>query len=306
VSWPGSHGGEYDGQLSAGNMFGSGKMTFRDGSVYQGEWSDNMPHGRGRMAYSSTEHYEGEWERGLPHGEGTLDYGGGIVLTGKWVKGMCVMGELKMASGAVYSGEFGAQCVFHGIDMHPPSFLSHYSHTPFSDCSLLASNSCFKRFFNRSPLPNTRYLTHLPSRAAVPGLAGLGKIKFADGSSYSGNWAEGERHGAGEMTYADGSVYQGSWRAGARHGKGKVTYAGKRRVVVFCMWKDDDMGEKLTLAGEQWHSVDGWVAKAKKDGHGSQWALLDGEELEDGRAGLGGARGWRDHIVRWRKGATRR
>ena len=304
MSWPGSHGGEYDGQLSAGNMFGTGKMTFRDGGVYQGEWSDNMPHGRGRMAYSSTEHYEGEWEHGLPHGEGTLDYGGGVVLTGKWVKGVCVMGELKMASGNVYSGEFGVQCVFHGNAVHTLSFsISFFAHA-IQQLSPLGIHLMLHALFQSTSPPSTRYLTC--PHAAVPELAGLGKFKFADGSSYNGYWAEGERHGAGEMTYADGSVYQGSWKAGARHGKGKVTYAGKRRVVVFCMWKDDRMGEKLTLAGEQWHPVDGWVAKAKKDGHDSQWVLLDGEGFGDGRAGFDGARGWREHIVRWRKGATRR
>lgn len=48
-----------------------------------------------------------------------------------------------------------------------------------------------------------------------------------DGSSFVGDFVEGEINGEGVKTYEDGTVYTGSWQAGERHGKGKCTY-GKR------------------------------------------------------------------------------
>jgi hypothetical protein len=43
---------------------------------------------------------------------------------------------------------------------------------------------------------------------------------FADGSSYTGNWVDGKRHGFGTMKFSNGSVYKGNWLNGMEHGEG--------------------------------------------------------------------------------------
>jgi len=45
------------------------------------------------------------------------------------------------------------------------------------------------------------------------------------GNYYSGEWANGKRHGYGVFTYADGSKYEGQWMNNWKHGDGRYTYA---------------------------------------------------------------------------------
>ena len=42
-------------------------------------------------------------------------------------------------------------------------------------------------------------------------------------------------HGQGKMTYADGNVYEGQWEADKKHGQGKFTWAsgnGFRKISL--------------------------------------------------------------------------
>ena len=47
---------------------------------------------------------------------------------------------------------------------------------------------------------------------------GKGKMTYANGDVYDGEWEDGK------MTYADGVVYNGEWKDGKKH-VGKMTYA---------------------------------------------------------------------------------
>jgi len=40
----------------------------------------------------------------------------------------------------------------------------------------------------------------------------LNSVKFLNGSTYSGDWLGGKRHGHGTLIWADGSRYDGEWR----------------------------------------------------------------------------------------------
>ena len=40
-----------------------------------------------------------------------------------------------------------------------------------------------------------------------------GKVEYADGSTYSGEWVKGMRHGKGVYNWKDGSKYEGEWQA---------------------------------------------------------------------------------------------
>ena len=70
------------------------------------------------------------------------------------------------------------------------------------------------------------------------GLAnGLGKCEYADGAVYEGKFKNGQRHGRGKMTYADGDVYEGEFENDERHGRGKMTANGD---VYIGPWNHND------------------------------------------------------------------
>ena len=78
-----------------------------------------------------------------------------------------------------------------------------------------------------------------PCRAFVQGACqnnvkhGKGKMQWASGDVYDGDWNGGVIHGGGTFTYADGGVYTGEWENDKRHGQGSMkhangdTYAGQ-------------------------------------------------------------------------------
>lgn len=49
---------------------------------------------------------------------------------------------------------------------------------------------------------------------------GSGNFQWMSGSSYEGNFINGQRSGPGSMTYANGAKYQGSWLNDKKHGQG--------------------------------------------------------------------------------------
>jgi hypothetical protein len=52
----------------------------------------------------------------------------------------------------------------------------------------------------------------------------LGECKYADGSTYSGDWMNGKRHGLGKIVETNGYMYYGWWEDDMRHGQGEASY----------------------------------------------------------------------------------
>jgi len=42
-------------------------------------------------------------------------------------------------------------------------------------------------------------------------------MTWPDGTTYSGDFADGKANGFGVKAYADGSIYEGEWKADMRH-----------------------------------------------------------------------------------------
>lgn len=53
----------------------------------------------------------------------------------------------------------------------------------------------------------------------------LGPYEYNDGSTYKGQFFNGERHGLGTLIWQDGSVYKGQFRNDKCHGKGFLVHA---------------------------------------------------------------------------------
>ena len=62
---------------------------------------------------------------------------------------------------------------------------------------------------------------------------GSGKITFADGNEYKGEWENGKMHGNGVMKFADGDVYEGEWENGKEHSSGVMTFAYRFDKYVY-------------------------------------------------------------------------
>ena len=45
-------------------------------------------------------------------------------------------------------------------------------------------------------------------------------MKYKDGSVYTGDWIEGNRHGQGKRIFSDGMIYEGDWKDDKGTGKG--------------------------------------------------------------------------------------
>ena len=50
-----------------------------------------------------------------------------------------------------------------------------------------------------------------------------GKMTFANGNMYEGEFKDDMKHGEGKFTYANGDVYEGDYADDEAHGKGKIT-----------------------------------------------------------------------------------
>lgn len=53
---------------------------------------------------------------------------------------------------------------------------------------------------------------------------GAGIMSNVDGSSYVGQWKDGNKHGKGKFTQTDGRTYNGSWKDNYIHGFGRFSY----------------------------------------------------------------------------------
>jgi hypothetical protein len=50
-------------------------------------------------------------------------------------------------------------------------------------------------------------------------------MTWADGSSYEGDWFDGEQNGDGKYVWLDGTEYNGEWYRGKMHGAGIMKYS---------------------------------------------------------------------------------
>lgn len=63
-----------------------------------------------------------------------------------------------------------------------------------------------------------------------------GKMTYANGDIYEGEWKDSQKNGHGKYIWTDGDVYEGEWKDGMRNGQGKYTYANGN--VYEGEWKD--------------------------------------------------------------------
>ena len=69
---------------------------------------------------------------------------------------------------------------------------------------------------------------------------GWGEWRMADGSSFRGEFVCDTIHGRGRFIYADGSIYRGDWQKGLRHGYGSLCHPDSASVFDG-QWQADSL-----------------------------------------------------------------
>ena len=92
------------------------------------------------------------------------------------------------------------------------------------------------------------------------------KYQYSNGGSYQGDWI---KQGHGKLIYANGNVYDGDFRDDKKHGQGKYTYANG--VVYEGGWRDDkfcDQGKLTFFDNDGTYIYEGNFKDGYYHGHG--------------------------------------
>lgn len=88
---------------------------------------------------------------------------------------------------------------------------------------------------------------------------GKGKYFMKNGETYEGNFVNGLQHGQGRYYWNVGAVYTGEWQNGRRNGKGTLTWPGEFEYVgTFANSnpRGDDKEATLTIKGKTYEKPD--------------------------------------------------
>lgn len=80
---------------------------------------------------------------------------------------------------------------------------------------------------------------------------GYGTMEYVSGDSYEGSWATNKRNGEGVYFYANGDIYSGTWESDAKNGPGTMNFADGSQLVG--AWQDGEISQG------QWTWADGTV-----------------------------------------------
>ncbi|XP_029689596.1 radial spoke head 10 homolog B isoform X1 [Takifugu rubripes] len=224
----------YKGLFSKGLMDGPGVFTHADGLKYEGEFVSNLPMGQGIYTWLDGSTYEGQVCHGLRHGMGTYTcLTNGVVHTGQWSlggrhgKGTTYYNQEKTSwykgdwvrnrkqgwgvrcypSGNLYSGEWRNN-LRHGegtmrwINLHQ-QYVGMWQNG--------VQHGQGTHFWNTSQ--------------------GEGGHFFLS-SQYTGEFVQGQRHGHGKICFASGATYVGEWKHDKNQEKVELLQSGLFKVLM--------------------------------------------------------------------------
>lgn len=213
--------GENGAQCLSGNCRdGEGECSYADGSVYRGSFQSGLRHGIGSMQYPDGSVFFGRWENDEKTGEGTSLFSDGSEFKGIFKNGQPDGEGIFIAS----DGVLKKVCFREGklISSSPIDFEKVQGTVRYG--TVLALGGVYTGWYG-----GIRATGFIPERR--------GRIRWEDGSIYSGQWNNGKMHGRGVMKWPDGSSYAGEWNNGRRSGFG--TYTWKSGSKYMGGWKDN-------------------------------------------------------------------
>ncbi|KAK7197715.1 MORN repeat/PH domain containing protein [Novymonas esmeraldas] len=225
--------GTYTGHFASNALHGSGTFAAAADDAaatpivsYEGAWADGVPQGYGKMRWQNGDLYDGCFDGGQPHGTGSSGSGSGSAAT-------AATNTFTYADGRVYVGEFD-----HGLrsgsgrltqpngDVYDGQFVRN-TITGFGTATYAGGSRVFRGLFERGrkvkgslEFPNTQRGYDGEWQDEVP--HGAGRMTFANGDFYVGEFAVGQLQGLGCLYYATpvGRLYLGQFMHGTPYGKG--------------------------------------------------------------------------------------
>ena len=218
------------------------------GKTYTGQWLDGKRHGHGKLVWADGDSFEGAWRAPIPAkaGEG-LSQGALVELTGTndpAVNGM--VGEL---------GDY-----------------------------VLATNRWKVQLLGggKGSLPSSISLAPVNIRLASLShgeMHGKGTSTWADGSSFSGEWRGGKKHGSGCFSFPEhGTSFQGVWRNGLLE-SGKYVFARDNAPLYSSLRNATAVPDFIRISGAT--EPDG--TQAKVNGLYEQHKMKVGDDIMSNR-----------------------
>jgi len=177
----------YTGQMSNGVRHGRGIFRAPDGTEYVGEFANGQINGKGIATKYDGSTIEGNFVNGKPEGHVfQVDTTECWQFEGEYKNGVkCGEGWLADADRNIFTGTFRDNLFVEGK-------------VEYEDGRGEYNGECRKRKHH-----------------------GKGRMNYANGDHYDGDWVDGKREGTGTMYYrASNMEYTGDWRDDQRHGKG--------------------------------------------------------------------------------------
>lgn len=227
--WIQSNGNVYSGNFQQDKPVGQGTMNFKNGDRYTGNWTNELPNGKGTYYYAHGERYEGNFVNGKYQGQGLYFYKDGSVYNGEWKNGKREgKGELKKLDGKIINGEWAGDIS-----------LKEFEEEVGSQEDIEIAIEEAVKVPESSPKPEAKIENsdnNLPDCATSFCKEGRGKLLYADGSKYVGEFMNGEPKGKGICYYANGDKYEGHWQNHAPHGEGVMYF--KSGLVYGAIWNN--------------------------------------------------------------------
>ena len=118
---------------------------------------------------------------------------------------------------------------------------------------------------------------------------GQGTLTYADGGSYTGQWANDKKNGKGKNIWSNGNEYDGDWKDNRRHGQGKLTYSDGGYYLG--EWNHDKKSGRGVNKWANGDEYNGFWKDNKRHGQGTMTytngGQYKGEWVNDKREGEG-------------------
>lgn len=212
------NGDKFEGMYKNGKKNGNGKYTTNKGYDI-GKWENN------KYVVNSGGRYEGEIQNGEKNGKGILYFGEGGYYNGDWINGKRDgKGINEFSGGDKYEGDF-INDKLQGTGLY--TFASgSIMDGEFKEGIFIKGEFKWNResvnFFTKKGDKFTGTL--ITNKGSAQPFLSKGKMEYANGDFYDGNWEANKPHGKGIFIYANGDKYEGDFINDCYHGKGIFTF----------------------------------------------------------------------------------
>ena len=239
-------GEEADGRVSAPQAANHGECTYADGSSYAGGWLLGLRHGVGTHKSADGSSYHGEWANDMRHGHGVLSRPGELEFDGEWWR----------------DAPHGTGCLTLANNERLEGRWQDGSHTGRMQLTRTNNDVYVGMLCCSAPAGSVIHSAGSMCGSYEP--HGRGRMEYAAGDVYDGDWEAGEPTGFGSFTWTSGDAYSGDVRGGAPLGEGAFrfangdTYRGEmsglqRHGVGVCTYASGAVYEG-TWRDDAWHT----------------------------------------------------